>query len=355
MASFPESTFGNGPTELLANGQVLAGSNQRPQHVSLQSGHQHLVGRSDQTLRRQQRNESWTLLPDGSILSYDVNGNPGEAQRLDPTTMTLGRCGRGARCVGSRHQRVLRHGTRCALARWSGIAIGRSSQTAIYTPPTPGDGTNGVGSWTAGPVIPNGLEAGGERRLRRIDARRSCPTVTCCFAPTCPIPADRRSIFEFDPTAPAGDFADRRHTADCRLPNAIRSTMPRGCCCFPRGRCCWEMPSRTGCTATPANCTFTRRTVRRKLPGNPPSRAWWPAAITYLDRHATERRFGWRQPRHEHADGHQLPDRRIEERSPGRFISPARSTGAAPAWPPAARRRRPISRCRPVCRWAPIR
>ena len=30
--------------------------------------------------------ESWTLLPDGSILCYDVNSNPQHAQRLDTAT-----------------------------------------------------------------------------------------------------------------------------------------------------------------------------------------------------------------------------------------------------------------------------
>ena len=41
------------------------------------------------------------------------------------------------------------------------LQLGRSSSTAIYTPPTPGDGTCGAGTWAAGPVIPSGLEAGG--------------------------------------------------------------------------------------------------------------------------------------------------------------------------------------------------
>ena len=32
--------------------------------------------------------ETWTKLADGSILSYDILGNPQHAQRMDPTTMT---------------------------------------------------------------------------------------------------------------------------------------------------------------------------------------------------------------------------------------------------------------------------
>ena len=53
IAPFPEPTFGNGPTTLLADGRVLAGSTSGPHTYILRSGHEHLVARSDQTLWRQ--------------------------------------------------------------------------------------------------------------------------------------------------------------------------------------------------------------------------------------------------------------------------------------------------------------
>jgi len=70
-APFPESTFG-GPTTLLADGRVLAGSMNGPQTYiynpttdSWSSGPTKLYGDSSQF-------ETWTKLADGSILSYDI-------------------------------------------------------------------------------------------------------------------------------------------------------------------------------------------------------------------------------------------------------------------------------------------
>src|SRR5262249_27095946 len=87
VAPFPENTFFDGPAILLNNGLILAGSIDDPNTYlynpdtnNWSSGPTKLFG--DSSL-----NETWTLLPDGSVMSYDVNGTPGEAQRLDPTTM----------------------------------------------------------------------------------------------------------------------------------------------------------------------------------------------------------------------------------------------------------------------------
>ena len=88
IAPFPESILVNGPTMLLADGRVLAGSITGPNTYIYDShtdswspGPTKLYGDSN-------NHESWTLLPDGSILCYDVNSNPQHAQRLDPATMT---------------------------------------------------------------------------------------------------------------------------------------------------------------------------------------------------------------------------------------------------------------------------
>ncbi|HEY2828394.1 MAG TPA: hypothetical protein VGJ04_12405, partial [Pirellulales bacterium] len=162
MANFPESSFGNGPTELLANGQLLAGSTNNPNTYlynlttnTWSAGPTKLYGDSS-------ADESWVLLADGSILSYDVNGNPGEAQRLDTTTMTWVDAGAVPVPLEAGVSAFKDMGPGVLMPNGQVLQFGRSSQTALYTPPTPGDGTNGVGSWTAGPVIPNGLEAGGE-------------------------------------------------------------------------------------------------------------------------------------------------------------------------------------------------
>jgi Domain of unknown function DUF11/Kelch motif len=201
MASFPESTFGNGPTELLANGQVLAGSTSDPNTYlynpatnTWSAGPTKLSG--DSSL-----NESWTLLPDGSILSYDVNGNPGEAQRLDPTTMSWVDAGAVPVALEAGISAYQTMGPGVLLPDGQVLQLGRSSQTAIYTPPTPGDGTNGVGSWTAGPVIPNGLETGGENSYDGSTAA-VLPNGHVLFCADLPDTGGPTKFFEFDPTAP---------------------------------------------------------------------------------------------------------------------------------------------------------
>ena len=158
IASFPESALGNCPTMLLADGRVLAGSIVGPQTYiydpatdSWSNGPTKLYGDSSSY-------ESWTKLPDGSILSYDVNGNPGEAQRLDPTTMTWIDSGTVPVPLEAGVSANLNLGPGVLLPDGRVLQLGRSSYTAIYSPSTTPGGT---GTWSAGPVIPDGLEAGG--------------------------------------------------------------------------------------------------------------------------------------------------------------------------------------------------
>ena len=92
ITSFPRSQFGDDPTELLPNGNVLAGYLSGPQtyiynpatNSWTQTGTKLLNDRSDE--------ESWVTLPDGSILSYDIFASPasgaGHAQRYVPATNT---------------------------------------------------------------------------------------------------------------------------------------------------------------------------------------------------------------------------------------------------------------------------
>ena len=63
----------------------------------------------------------WTQLPDGSILSYDVNGNPAgspAARSLESrSTNDMGRCRQRARLAAKRIPQDM--GPRCAAARWT--------------------------------------------------------------------------------------------------------------------------------------------------------------------------------------------------------------------------------------------
>jgi uncharacterized repeat protein (TIGR01451 family) len=162
ITNFPESTFGNGRTMLLPDGRVLAGSIAGPQTYiydpatdKWSDGPTKLYG--DPTFK-----EVWTKLADGSILSYDVTGNPQEAQRLDvsnpdPSQWQWVDAGSVPVSLQSGTDDL---GPAVLLPDGRVFQIGANSNTAIYTPPTPGDGTNGAGSWVAGPVLPNGLIGG---------------------------------------------------------------------------------------------------------------------------------------------------------------------------------------------------
>jgi uncharacterized repeat protein (TIGR01451 family) len=199
IAPFPESTFGNGPSMLLADGRVIAGSIVGPQTYiynpatnSWSNGPTKLFGDSS-------RHESWTLLADGSVLSYDVNGNPGEAQRLDPTTMTWIDSGvvpvslEADITAGNMGPGVL-------LPDGQVLQLGRSSQTAVYTPSiTPG----GTGTWSVGPVIPNGLESGGASDVDGASAAAMLPTGHVMFVAQIPGSGGPTKFFEFDPSAPS--------------------------------------------------------------------------------------------------------------------------------------------------------
>jgi ELWxxDGT repeat protein len=204
MANFPESTFGNGPTMLLADGRLLAGSVNGPQTYlydpatnNWSSGPTKLYGDSN-------NHESWTKLRDGSILTYDVNSNPQHAQRLDPSTMTW--IDSGAVPVsleaGIAGQNM---GPGVLLADGRVLQLGRSSNTALYTPSTTPGGT---GTWAPGRVIPGGLEAGGgnpdesDNDAFGSSTAALLPNGHVLFAAESLTINGPTRFFEFDPTAP---------------------------------------------------------------------------------------------------------------------------------------------------------
>ena len=217
--------------------------------------------------------ESWTLLPDGSILSYDVNGNPGEAQRLDPTTMTWVDAGSVPVSLEAGISAYQNMGPGVLLPDGRVLQLGRSSNTAIYTPPTPGDGTNGAGSWAAGPVIPDGLEAGGDDATPAARRRRCCPTDTCCLPRTCRIPAVRPGSLN---SIPRRRWRLRSPTSRPRSPTtrSIRRTPPHGCCCCPPGRCSWEINPSGSSTWSGQLYVYT--------PSGSPQAAWQPTITSVV-------------------------------------------------------------------------
>jgi uncharacterized repeat protein (TIGR01451 family) len=267
MASFPESGFGNGPTELLANGQLLAGSTNDPNTYlynlatnTWSAGPTKLYGDSS-------AKESWTLLADGSILSYDVNGNAGEAQRLDPTTMTWVDAGAVPVALEAGISAYQDMGPGVLLPGGKVLQFGRSSYTAIYTPPTPNDGTNGLGSWTAGPTIPNGLEAGGENDANGGSTAAILPNGHVLFCADMPDTGGPTKFFEWDPTAPlANSLTDATPPVAGYPTNSVNYATRM--LLLPTGQVLLGNAGATGLTATTQLYVYT--------PDGAPDTGWQP-------------------------------------------------------------------------------
>ncbi len=186
IANFPESTFGNGPMMLLADGRLLAGSINGPQTYIYDPANNVWSAGPTKLYGDSSNHESWTKLPDGSILSYDVNSNSGEAQRLDPTTMTWIDSGSLPVSLEAGISAYLNMGPGVLLPDGRVFQLGHSSQHRDLHPSAiPG----GTGTWAVGPVIPGWFGSGGRavRQMRRTgrQPQRCCPTDTCCFVPTC--------------------------------------------------------------------------------------------------------------------------------------------------------------------------
>ena len=170
---------------------MLVGSRVGPQTYIYNPGTNAWTAGPTRLFNDQSYGEKWTKLPDGSLLSYDIWNNVGEAQRLDPTTMTWVDSGTVPVTLGIEGKAtgpsMLLPDGRVFLIGGMG-AVDGNSNTAIYTPSTiPG----GTGTWAAGPAIPDG--AGG-----RLSSAALMPNGHVLFAiGNLPV-----HVFEFDPTAP---------------------------------------------------------------------------------------------------------------------------------------------------------
>ena len=131
-----------------------------------------------------------------------MTGNPQEAQRLDlsnpdPTQWQWVDAGSVPVSLQSGTADI---GCGVLLPDGRVLQIGANSNTAIYTPATPGDGTNGAGSWVAGPVLPNGL-IGGQTNNGSLSAAM-LPNGHVLFVGGHAVGGtDTTHFFEFDPVA----------------------------------------------------------------------------------------------------------------------------------------------------------
>ena len=189
ILDFPRSQFGDDPTVVLANGKILCGFLAGPEtylfdpklNTWTQTGNRAPGARSDE--------ETWLLLPDGSVLAYDVfrspASGPGKAQRYIPSTGTWVDTGPVPDPL-----------TSDALGRELGPAtllpdgrvfqVGANNNNVYYDPKTD--------KWTSGPKLPPNMGAD--------DAPGAMlPNGNFIFAADFPLFNGPTSLWELDPVA----------------------------------------------------------------------------------------------------------------------------------------------------------
>jgi hypothetical protein len=189
VATFPQSQFGDDPTIVLPNGKILAGYLSGPQtylydpaaNTWTQAGTKLRSDRSDE--------ETWVMLPDGSVLSYDVWSTiatgTSTAQRYIPATNTWVDAGTLPVALSS-SALGYELGPAFLLPDGRVFQIGANSNTALYTPST--------NTWAQGPTIPGGAGAD--------DAPGAVlPNGHVIFAADTPLFHGPTQLFDFDPVA----------------------------------------------------------------------------------------------------------------------------------------------------------
>lgn len=188
MPNFPQPNFGDDPTVVLPNGKILAGYMSSPQTFLFDPATSTWSQAGTKLRTDQSDEETWTMLPDGSILSYDIfssiSTGTATAQRYIPATNTWIDAGTlpaplSNTLVGEEM------GPSELLPDGRVLEIGANGNTAIYTPAT--------NSWVPGPTIPNGKGAD--------DAPGAIlPDGHVIFAADTPLFTGQTQLFDFDPT-----------------------------------------------------------------------------------------------------------------------------------------------------------
>jgi hypothetical protein len=184
IAKFPQSGFGDDPSEVLPNGTVLGGFIVGPQTYIYNPATNSWSSGGTKLHQDQSDEETWIKLKDNSILSYDIWGETGTAQRYIPSQNRWVSAGTvpvalTSATVGGEL------GPGFLLPDGRAFLLGATGHTAFYSLST--------NSWTAGPDIPNGLgcdDAPGAM-MRNGDI---------LFAADKPLYHSPTTVFEFNPT-----------------------------------------------------------------------------------------------------------------------------------------------------------
>src|SRR5579884_2531675 len=159
-ASYPQSTFGDGPSAVLPDGRVLTGWQSGTQCYVYDPSSNSWSQAASKLYGDNSDEEGWVKLPDGSILTVDVNdGSQNETQRYVPQLnewVSSGTTPQPLYTDSSYGGLSTEIGPGILLPTGQVFWIGGTGHTAIYTPSTT---LTGTGTWSAGPDIPGGLGA----------------------------------------------------------------------------------------------------------------------------------------------------------------------------------------------------
>jgi hypothetical protein len=157
IANYPQATFGDGPSEVLPNGQVLAGWQGGTENYLYDPASDTWSQAASKLYGDVSEEEGWVKLRDGSILSVDINGSVANAaQRYVPQLnqwVPSGTTPAPLATDASYGNLQAEIGPGILLPDGRVFWIGATGHTALYSPSTT---LTGTGTWTAGPDIPAG-------------------------------------------------------------------------------------------------------------------------------------------------------------------------------------------------------
>src|SRR5262249_40020824 len=184
-------TFGDDPSVVLPNGKILAGSLFTP-HTVLFDPATNTWSPAATKLRNERSDEqTWTLLPDGSVLSYDnfssAKTRVSTAQRYIPSTNTWVDTG-VLPVLLSTIDTGFEIGPALLLPDGRVFQIGADGHTALYDPST--------NTWAAGPSIP-GMQGADDAPAVML------PNGHVMFAVDTPLFNTPTTLFDYDPDTSA--------------------------------------------------------------------------------------------------------------------------------------------------------
>ncbi|HWX97099.1 MAG TPA: kelch repeat-containing protein [Solirubrobacteraceae bacterium] len=143
------ANIGDAPSCVLPDGRVLIGDIKSTKTALFDPATSTWTAGPDK--HDQSAEETWTLLPDGSVLSVEVYGHPNAERYIDsanPEWKASGSIPAGHELVDVAMSEI---GPAILMTNGNVFAIGATGHTALYSPPA---AANEEGTWAAGPDFP---------------------------------------------------------------------------------------------------------------------------------------------------------------------------------------------------------